>query len=150
MTIICYKDGTLASDSAVDLCGVMSLSVCKIAKSPDGSVGGASGCGSDCEQFLDWLRQDRPAKHDMRVRPEDDEDAMCAFYVLPNGWIGVVYNALEQGVHEGPWYAEGTNNTFAMGAMAAGASAEEAVRLTIQHCKGCGGEIQTLRLGKDA
>ena len=55
------------------------------------------------------------------------------------GWI----------VERGPYFAMGSGRDFALGAMAAGASAEEAVRAAIAHDVYSGGEVVTLRIQAD-
>jgi 20S proteasome alpha/beta subunit len=46
----------------------------------------------------------------------------------------------------GPYFAEGSGAKYAMGAMAAGATAAEAVAIAIRYDAYSGGEIQTLTL----
>lgn len=62
------------------------------------------------------------------VRPSGDFCLVC-----PSGEI-VEYDA--------PFFALGAPETFLSGAMAAGATAEQAVRLAIQHTDGAAGDVQ--------
>ena len=47
---------------------------------------------------------------------------------------------------DAPFYVEGSAEEILWGAMAAGASAREAVEIAIRYERGCGGEVQVERL----
>jgi hypothetical protein len=105
MTIICYRDGILAADSAV------------------------------------W-QGDTIAGHREKIRiPEGDEWDVFGIILDKDGPM-YIDRALHACQLQAPFMAIGRGEDFAMGAMAAGAGAEEAVRLCIANLAFCAGDVQ--------
>lgn len=138
MTTIAYRDGTLAADTGV--CtnnGGCVAYMSKIAKGPDGTVGGASGRGVFGHAFLAWVRSGRHGA------PPEAKEGDRGIVVTPDGLI----HAYEDGgtvTLRGPYFAIGSGTSEALGAMFAGATAEQAVRAAIAHDDGTFGEVETL------
>ena len=149
MTIICYKDGVLAADSGTTGAsgGFCSCNVMKITRSPSGWLGGFAGRGATATKFLNWLerRDDDPAEGPDLTNTKDEETGE-GLLVDPTGSL---YWLSSDGVitpMQNEFAAIGSAEGFALGAMHAGASAEEAVRLVIENCNYCWGPIETLAL----
>jgi len=142
MTTIAYKDGVLAADTLCVNGHIRSGFVTKIIRGPNGELGGAAGNAGYNRLFQDWVAGGRVG--DAPIPKQDDECRDLGFVVLPDGVI-------EQHEPEGlnliraDMYAAGSGRNVAQGAMAAGASAEEAVRIAIGLDCYSGGEITVLR-----
>ncbi len=144
MTAIAYRGGILAADTQQIAGRIREGFSAKIMRRADGAMAGASGRADICWQFLeDFGRGGDPGS--FRPTVKDDED-------FSGLWIthdGVVWDCTPQGAYPAgdcPWNVLGSAYAFLHGAMAAGASAEQAVRLAIEHCADCGGEVTVLRL----
>ena len=138
MTTICYKAGIIAYDSRATLGGtIISDSVNK-----HGKRGGAHffmvGSVADFEGFMQaYLSKETPGKH---------IDIM-AFVVTD----GVVYRV---GADKGELWTQkayvvdaiGSGQSFAWGAMDAGCSAKEAVKIAAGRDTGTGGRIRMFRV----
>lgn len=139
MTTIAFKDGVLASDSLVTSGGQRDGLTRKIWRHGRLLVGGA-GSTSICHRFYEWVRAG------MRGRcPVEGTNNANGFVIAPTGEV-VVWGS------QGPWLnttgmvAFGTGGDLAMGAMLAGASAEEAVAVAIKLDVHSGGPIRSLSL----
>lgn len=132
MTVLAFKRGILAADSGVVAGDVMVSTTRKIARSKSGYIGGGAGAFSALTRFLQWLEaldgdiDDAPA-----FNPDvENENDFSAIIVAPNGAVFTMDDTGTISEVEAPFYAEGSGAEFALGAMAAGASAERAVKLT--------------------
>lgn len=140
MTTIAYRDGVLAADT-----------LCCFGNSRDGFatkavkrgpyLAAASGAVAAMGRFLDWVRgglQGEPPP-----MPDGDHttfgiivcpDGSCLTFG-PSGWERTKADT----------YAIGSGADYAQGALAMGASAEEAVRIAMQFDVKTGGEITVIR-----
>lgn len=144
MTAIAYRDGVLAADSFALAGQYIELRYTrKIVKRPDGSMAGASGRTVFCEQFLDCFLAGEESQFRPQVKNYDD---FIGLVIYPEKGI---FWAEEHGMfaNPAPFVALGAADRFMLGAMAAGASAQQAVTLAIEHYGSVGGEIQILELG---
>lgn len=143
MTIICYRDGVLASDSLFVYNGRRHGSLAKIFRASDGSIAGNAGGGQLVDAFREWFL----AGADQATRPTpQSNDEFAALVIKPSG---EVYDVGERCILtrlEAPFYAIGSGAPIAIGAMEMGATAEQAVAAAIKWQTSCGGEIQVLRL----
>lgn len=139
MTTIAYRDGLLAADTGV--CsnnGGCVAFMTKIAKGPGGILGGACGRGVFGEAFLAWVRSGRYG-----ASPEA-KDGDLGIVVTPDGQI----HAYEDGgmvTLRGPYFAIGSGMSEALGAMFAGATAEQAIHAAMAHDDGTFGDVEFLR-----
>lgn len=143
MTIICYRDGVMACDSAFWAGGSTIVGHGqKIFRLPQGGLIGCSGDSGMFEWFPEWINRGAP----LTERETPSDSGFGAVLVKPDGTI-VWYNArcLPMTIRA-DFYACGAAETFATGALAAGATAEEAVRLAIKYTDGAGGEVHVERL----
>ena len=136
MTTIAYRDGLMAADSGNWLSNVTYRSALKIARGPDGSLHGVAGnAGEGCE-YLRWVEagmEGDPPKPEVTNR-EDGSGAFIALVVPPEGDVVRLWTAFGfEDHHDVPFIAIGAGSELAIGAMAAGASAEQAVEIVAQH-----------------
>lgn len=102
----------------------------------DGRAGGSSGEGPDITRFAEWL--EGGAKGKMHVSRD-----FCGLVLEPGGKV-IRYTNDGVPLEVAPPIATGSGMEFAIGAMEAGASAEEAVRIAAKRDTGTGGTITVL------
>lgn len=141
MTIICYRDGIIASDSWIlrDDCQFASMK--KIIKTKKGALVGACGNACDLSKFFDWARRDT------YIDPPDEifEDDFSGVMILPDKRMLLWEDILPTEI-EAEYFSLGIGYQIALGAFVMGASAEAAVSATTKHCRSCGGPIQIEKL----
>lgn len=149
MTAIAYRDGILAVDGQTSWGNIKTKSGSKIKPLEIPGFGrclvALSGTVHGVENLFNFLKTscdgaDRPFEGmETASRYGIVVDYKLRVYpVFGNGYIG------EQ--DHNPIVAEGSAFEFLMGAMCAGASAEEAVRLACEHCNYCGGEVEVMNV----
>lgn len=136
MTTIAYRDGIMAGDSGNWLNNVMYRGAIKVARGPDGSLHGVTGNAGDAEPYIRWvldgMQGDAP-KPEATDRNEG-RSAFLALVVPPGGGPVRLWTAFgSEEHHDVPFIAIGAGAEMAVGAMAAGATAEEAIRIVAQH-----------------
>lgn len=141
MTVIAYRDGVMASDSAVFIGTLLAGSTRKIMRAPDGALGGACGPSACTGRFRSWMAGSREHAFD-----SGDPD-FGAILVEPGGVVWMIDGRSEAFRLDGPFHAQGVGIQCAMAAMEMGASAEDAVRAAIKHNAYCAGEVQVERVG---
>jgi hypothetical protein len=139
MTVIAYRDGIMAADTIAWTANSSVKVQCrpKIRRLKEcGWLLGASGDTADIERFFGWMEgvADRP---DFK-----EEDYFCALCARLGGELFLYTWKLYPFEITHPFFAIGAADQFVMGAMFAGASAEEAVRLAVAHTDGAGGDVQ--------
>lgn len=148
MTTIAYRAGSLAADSLVTTSTHRDGFATKIVKRGH-VLFAAAGLYSLALGFLDWARVGMPADRapQMWVGTDPNDDAQ-GFIFLPDGPV-IVYGrrgwSRKRLLDYAPYYAIGSGADYAYGAMAMGATAEEAVAsaLIFETCSG--GPITVLR-----
>lgn len=145
MSVVCYRDGVMASDSGIFIGDVLIGNVKKIIKTDDGFLAGACGNAEDSSLFLDVASEGMD--DDMVFSEECKFISLNALYVNPKGEVFSVGNKGYPFKVDAPFYAEGAGAEIALGAMAAGASAEEAVEIAIKYSIWCTGPVKTIKLG---
>lgn len=141
MTVVCYKDGILAADSQMSAGdAIVTLSFKKLAKGP-GVIGGFSGRANNIPTYRKWVKKgakkkDIPSKNTdgMIIRGTKKDPKI---YIVDDGLLIRIYDKT---------HAVGSGANVALGAMSAGASAQEAVRITMKHNHSCGGKVMTVTL----
>jgi len=114
----------------------------KITKSKDGWLAGGAGSASDVAKFLRWVEDGRVEDEGVKLENLD------GLLISPKGIVFLVeadLNPFEIRTDEG-FYAAGTGYRSAMAAMEMGATAQEAVEVTIKWDTGCGGKVQKVEL----
>jgi hypothetical protein len=137
MTTLAYRHGVLAADSLTTSNGYRDGQAIKIRKLGPLLVGGC-GTSAICEQFVDWVKNGMKGDS-----PWTGKDAGNSMVVLPDDTI-LVWG------HNGPWrsrsdfYAMGSGELLALGAMAHGANAAEAVEAAMRFDVHSGGPVRTI------
>lgn len=136
MTAIAYKNGVLAGDTMCIYEGEIKYDEPKVTKR-DGYLYGAA--GADCpspDELGAWLWSNPGGK--LAEYPNRD---FTVLFVTPDKRISLVRHTGETEQVPGDFYAIGSGSAFCMGAMAAGASAVQAVKLATQYVSTVGGYV---------
>ncbi len=143
MTVIAFKDGVMVADGGDWNGGIVrQAAIPKISRAPDGSLWGASGKAGDCYHLRQWVlagcnMEDKPAFTGV------DDDAIAILMAKPDGsaWGGSSSLVLHPIPHPCA-HGEQAASSFCEGAMAAGLSPQEAMRLTIENCAWAACDVQ--------
>lgn len=139
MTTIAYKDGVLAADTLIT-CGDHRDGYTEKVKRIGGVLLAAAGSAIQADRFFEWAQRGfHPAD-----RPSDiPEDEKCNWLrVESDGSLSVWANGSSWKTKPmDGMYALGSGSEYALGAMAAGASPEEAVRIAMKFDTKTGGDI---------
>lgn len=129
MTTIAYRDGMLAADSAMTAGELYRGRRRKVHWSlgPGGRTLVAA-CGSSgvTALFVRWAMDGSP---DESKPVPHEKDSLLGVVIRPDGAIEIWNERMQKQTVEAPFVAAGSGNELAMGAMAMGASAVEAVRV---------------------
>lgn len=147
MTTIAYKDGVLAADSKVTSDSVYAGTAIKLVKSKRYLL---AACGNlNCvHEFLRWGKRGfkEEERHQLADEMKKTDVDFTGVSVDPNGMLyeydGTTLPApvrLVKGM-----YAIGSGSEFALGAMAAGCSAREAIKIASLFDVNTGGKIREL------
>lgn len=142
MTTIAYRDGVLATDSGVQSGSTRVGTTQKCFKAKDGSLlafAGNANLGTDVKEWIETgLKLDRVP---------DTEDRGTIVWIKPDGTIWCIDGGGLPYPVEAPFYAEGSGEDFAYGAMAAGANAMQAVEIAKHFDSNSSGPVQLVELG---
>ena len=153
MTIICVKDGVVAADGSSWMADVLAQTDArKVVRSVDGALGGSAGNTSETAIFRRWFATTSSLDERSALRPKDDplvlddKSGFAAIWLEPDGEVWQMdYDGRPYSIGREA-QALGVAWRFALGAMCAGLSAEQAVRLCIERHGGVGGEVFVERL----
>lgn len=140
MTVIAWDGHSLAGDKLSNFAGLRTPTrkVYRIRK-PDGAVvlAGAAGHTGQCQAYMRWARNPKlpePTLNDIEILLID-ERGRC--------WLAE--NGLQWALVRSRCFAIGSGAGVALGAMAAGASAKEAVVVTNRLVMSCGFGVDVVR-----
>lgn len=135
MTVIAIRDGIVAADSQLSQNGRLVASMRKVVRLKTGHIAGAGGRADGIGAFLQWAEQggEFPNVGDEDIDAFITTDDPCAITCYERHAMAYTVT--------GPFFAFGSGQPVALGAMAAGASAEEAVHIACRYAHGCGGEV---------
>lgn len=137
---VSIKHGCIASDSRCSTDNAM-FSVNKVRPVGQGLIG-AAGTWSDVLKFWDFLDKKKSAKDAVGLH---DNSELEAIELHPDGIFLYEPNGARYHIKDG-FYAVGSGGPYAMGAMAMGASPEEAVAIAARFDPNTGGEVEVLKL----
>lgn len=148
MTIICIKNGIVAADTGgFQSTVITTLTAEKIVRSADGAIGGSCGETSATSAFRSWfslstpdIRHNSNPVHPLKFEKDTDFDSM---WLEPNGEIWRMDWAGRPWKFSDNFAAIGAPYEMALGAMLAGASAAEAVRICIERHAYAAGDVVT-------
>lgn len=137
MTAIACKDGVIAADTAYWLGPIISQYCDKIRRLKDRRLFAGSGQLSTIEACFAWLNGDAE-------KPAPDGEPFTGIVLSHMGIVRIDNRMLLY--PGGEISVAGAHSEFLLGALYAGASAEEAVRLAIRYGDSAGGDVQVERL----
>jgi ATP-dependent HslUV protease subunit HslV len=143
MTTIAYRDGILATDSLIQSGGTRVGTTQKVFKSKNGTLLAFAGNAHLAADIQHWI--DKGLSDD--ATPDTDGTGTIVI-VKPDG----TFWTLDGGAAapyplEAPFFAEGSGQEVALGAMAMGANAVQAVEVAIHFDTGSGAPVQYVELG---
>jgi ATP-dependent protease HslVU (ClpYQ) peptidase subunit len=139
MTTIAYKDGELAGDGRITEDGtVITDKQRKVHRLRDGRLVGWAGSLAGSKRFLKALRDNPDTLPELKLD-------VNAIVIARNGKVSLFEENTWMELKQ-PHYAYGSGSLIALGAMDAGASATEAVRIAARRDTGSGGRVLTERL----
>lgn len=145
MTTIAYKDGILSFDSRITSGSVMHGWMVK-GKIVGQHLVAASGAAQDIQAFFDWFEAGADQKKKADFGLYDREADLCALVVDAKGKVTIYEDRVYPIFIEHLFYAVGSGAEIAIGAMAAGKSAAESVRLASKFDSATGGPIRSLKI----
>lgn len=145
MTTIAYRDGVMAADTLATRNGNRAGTAIKIAKRGK-LLAGASGSSDCCQAFRAWFMGGCIGHCPPMGDPEKSwaegvivmPDGALAVFGPSSSWLDRPY---------GGFWASGSGGDLALGAMAAGATAEEAVKAAAMLDINTGGDVTVLKVG---
>lgn len=142
MSVAVWDGKTLAADSQAVCAGTRSR-LRKIVKSPDGFLAAGVGTVSSFIPWLRWVQAGMPPEE----QPTSLKDA-TVIIVEPRGRAFLFEgSATRMPLTERKW-AIGSGADYALGAMAVGADAAQAVRAACRYNVDCGGPVVAMAPGK--
>lgn len=130
MTTIAYRNGVLVADTVMTKGSALIGQVVKIRRNDKGHLAGASGSASYNGEFLKWFESGEMGEP---PEPIEKDDAMDRGLIFRNNGQVELYEPGGMFKVKIDYFAVGSGCDFAIGAMHAGASAEEAVRASCEH-----------------
>jgi hypothetical protein len=130
----------MAADTATWMHDVVVSHRPKIVRLKDGRLYAATGARPEVDGCRWWLDDAVP-------RPKEVAPGDFGAIVAGRGGVFKIDNRFNlYDVTDSPWVAEGAHCEFLAGCLAAGATAEEAVRLAIVHCAYAAGDVQVVEV----
>jgi|SRR5579872_1322793 len=139
MTVIAYRDGIVAADSAAFNGDRRTGTVDKLTKLKDGSVLAMLGGLGEASRLAAWVIAGCKGE-----QPLGDEGAVVVF--RRGGVIDIYEKGTKQIATRAPFQSFGAGADMAFGAMAAGATAEEAIAVACEHHVWCGLPVRAVAL----
>lgn len=144
MTVIVVRDGVMAADTLVVGNGnVAAGHIKKIRKMSDGWILGCAGALGNIVKFFDyWELPDEEKNID-----EMNFDGLEVLIIDPKGEVSYMESHSKYPMQiTDDFFTIGSGSEVAMGALEAGATAEEAVRIAMKRVISCGGDLTSIRL----
>jgi hypothetical protein len=138
MTTVVYRDGILAADRKID--GWQS--VCKLIRLKSGAYISGAGNWDDVVEVARWL----DAKAVEANKPTLTQGSTSVIYLDSTGLYWMTDPFLRKVKVEEPYYAIGSGAHFALGALAMGATAHEAVEIAMQFDSQSGHGIDSIKV----
>lgn len=149
MTTIVYRDGVLAADSRAYRGDKSPLGTkVKIHRLWDGSLFGASSNCVGADTLLRrWVEEGCPSQKSGDIKPDSFEMIL----IRPNGEVFFAHDNLDlSGPLEAPFFAIGSGEQYALGALEMGADAVRAVRVACEFDVWSDGQILSICLNEKA
>lgn len=142
MTVICYRDGIMAADSATWVGDfIVHDDAQKIIRTPAGQLVACAGPLPTIQAFYAW------AMDGFKTAKKPDKcDNFGAVIVNADGVIQRCGEDMQRYEIMGDWVSEGAHSSFMDALLIAGHDAIEVVELAIRHCAYAGGRCVSMRL----
>lgn len=143
MSVVVYRDGAMASDSAISNDDSSVYANVKMLRLPNGTLIGGVGNAVLVQKWLRWAGLAEDVMSPDGPGPGKDDSFSIILVrtggppcvLFPEGWLE--YSGAE-------YMAVGSGAYFAYGALHAGANAAAAVRAAIHFSCTCGGQVQVI------
>lgn len=150
MTVIVWDGATLASDKrATQSEMARTVTKCRVIR---GHLCAVAGDWDLSQEVFEWFKRGaKPAEIPPFFRSKED---WVAFVVITPEKRVLKYERspypmdFTEAVKSDGWFVFGSGRDFAVGALAMGASPEEAVRIASKYCTTCGNGVDVLHLPK--
>lgn len=142
MTTIAWDGKSLAGDRRVSFGGITDAKVSKIVRREDGALAATAGNSSLCAAFRRWFLAGEEGE-----RPALDKgtETSNALIIRPSGLL-IIHDLSGWYDADAPLYSMGSGWEIALGAMAMGAHAEEAVRVASRFDGNTGDDIEVFHM----
>lgn len=142
MTTVAWDGHTMAADTLLAASNVRDGAFTKIVKRKDGALCGCAGAAAKAYGFHKWFLAGEKREH-----PCIGEEGFNALVVRPDKQL-MLYDQVGRFEFKSKYTAIGTGFEIALGAMAVGGSAADAVSAAMEHDSNTGGSIQVMEPGK--
>lgn len=139
MTTIAYRDGVLAADTLHSSNGIVVAHRPKVVRLESGALLATKGCSGFGRSLLAWLEAGRDGPQPV------GSDGDGGLLLTADGSLEGLENGFTEIMLGAPYFAFGSGAEIALGAMHAGATAEQAVAAAITHDVYSGGEVVAFR-----
>ncbi len=139
MTVVAYRSGILAADTALWYDDVIVGHREKIIRLKDGRYFVGSGLSKQVDTYRRWLDGEIS-----KPTPIGSDDDFGALLVDGSEVVCVDASFSKVDVSTFDFFTLGWHREFVLGAMAAGCSADQAVGLAIRYCQRAGGKVQVV------
>jgi hypothetical protein len=146
MTTIAFRFPYVAADSGSSAGGVRTFKAHKLIKCPDGSIAAGSGEAVFVSSFLRWAFE---GAHEPAPATGRGDDAVGRGLILHVNGSFTSYEGDGSVSFKAEYYAMGSGHEMALGAMAFGASAGQAVAAALKHDCYSEGPIEVLQIGEN-
>ena len=146
MTVIAYRDGVMAADSGSFSSGTVHGFARKLARGPDGTLYGGLGNAPEVARFLAWVDggcEGHPPDA-YRTDRENGDSSFCILRARPGAGPELVTAYGVEPYVGAPYMAVGAAREAALGALHAGAGAEDAVRAAVEHSQWAHGPVRSI------
>lgn len=144
MTTIAYKDGVMAADSGCWHGDVVTNGSVKIAHGKSGRLYGLSGAAAECSGFVRWVNEGEVGDYPVPAEtgPSEGKSAFLVLMVWPSGALQIIGAYGVEDLGDVPFMAMGSGAPTAMGALAVGATPQQAIKAVIDYGTGAIGPVR--------
>lgn len=143
MSVIAWDGQSVAADKQLT-CGTTTMAITKVHKLPTGEIIGLVGCLERGEELMNWYRNGaKPEEFPKFGDSVGDAELIVVTEESVSSYVRSPYSA----PIENSFMAWGSGGDVALGAMAMGATAEEAVEIACRFNSACGLGINVLEVG---
>lgn len=144
MTCIAYRKGVMAADTQMTFGDGSKAKVSKVVRLPDGSLLGTAGSKRVVEKLKAWALADFDPAHKPKLNNKSEMEGLLVKKVDGSIWL---YDwTLDPDKLEDEFFAIGSGGAYALGAMAKGATAVQAIRIAARYDSGTSEPIEALNL----